>query len=101
MPVAVFLQVMVDLLCAVHIYKTGRPRWWLAIVFMAPGLGAIAYLLFEVIPHAGGGRHVKRVIKHFDPGLDLRARLAEVERWQISSDTVLRDCVQGGPIIKN
>ena len=80
MPFAIGLQTLIDLLCAVHIYKTGRPYWWIAIVVMVPGFGALVYLLFEVIPHAGGSRHVKRVIKHFDPGMDLRARLVEVER---------------------
>ncbi|CAN5462553.1 hypothetical protein BH11PSE11_BH11PSE11_03850 [soil metagenome] len=80
MPIASGLLLLIDLLCAVHIYKTGRPYWWIGIVAMIPGIGALAYLLLEVLPNAGGSRHVKRVIKHFDPGMDLRARLIEVER---------------------
>ncbi len=80
MPLAIGFQTLIILLCALHIYKTGRPYWWIAIVMMVPGFGALVYLLFEVIPHSGGSRHMKRVIKHFDPGVDLRARLMEVER---------------------
>ena len=80
MPIAMGLQVLIDMLCIIHIYKTGRPYWWIGVVVMVPGLGALSYLLFEVIPHSGGSRHVKRVIKHFDPGIDLRERLKEVER---------------------
>ena len=80
MPFAIGLQTLIGLLCTVHIYKTGRPYWWIAVVLMAPGFGALVYLLFEVIPHSGGSRHVRRVIKHFDPGIDLRSRLVEVER---------------------
>lgn len=80
MPFALSLYAIVDLICAIHVYKTGRPYYWIAVVLMIPLLGALAYLLLEVLPNAGGSRHVKRVIKVFDPGMDLRARLVEVER---------------------
>lgn len=34
----------------VHVLKTGRPYYWIWILFMAPALGGIAYVLVELLP---------------------------------------------------
>jgi hypothetical protein len=34
----------------VHIIKTGRPWWWFWIIWFAPGLGCLVYLIVEVLP---------------------------------------------------
>jgi hypothetical protein len=41
----------------VHVVRTGRPYWWIMILLFAPGLGAVVYLLLEVVPGLpkGGG----------------------------------------------
>lgn len=49
------LLLLVDLACIVHILRTGRPWWWLLVIFLAPLLGALAYVLFEVVGKGLGG----------------------------------------------
>ncbi len=42
----------------VHVLKTGRPYYWVWILFIAPALGGIAYVLVELLPEfraPGGG----------------------------------------------
>lgn len=42
----------------VHVLKTGRPYWWVWILFIAPAIGGIAYFLIELLPDLrtpGGG----------------------------------------------
>jgi hypothetical protein len=80
MPILASLPVILDLLCIIHVYRTGRPQWWYLVIIMFPMLGALAYLFLEVLPKAGGTRVVKRVIKAIDPGVDLKSRIREVER---------------------
>lgn len=80
MPILASLPVILDLLCIIHVYRTGRPLWWYLVIIMFPMLGALAYLFLEVLPKAGGTRVVKRVIKVIDPGVDLKSRIREVER---------------------
>lgn len=46
-----FLFVIQIALC-IHIYRTGRPYWWMWIVFIGSLVGCIAYLLVEVLPAA-------------------------------------------------
>ena len=45
-PFSLLLQIA---LC-VHVYKTGRPYWWMYILFMGSLIGCIVYLLVEVLP---------------------------------------------------
>ncbi len=80
MPILAAIPVILDLLCIIHVYRTGRPQWWYIVIVGFPVFGAIAYLLFEVLPQAGGTRMARRVIKAIDPGADLKARIREVER---------------------
>ena len=77
---AAALQLFINALCCWHVYKSGRPYWWMYIIIGVPVFGAIGYMFFELLPSSGADRHVRRVIKHFDPGRDFRARLDEVER---------------------
>lgn len=80
MPIAAATQAVLDLLCIIHIYKTGRPYYWYFIVVGFPVLGALAYFLFEVIPSTDGRRLAKRVIRTIDLSADLKERVREVER---------------------
>ena len=80
MPViAAALQLALDVFCCVHIWRNGRPYWWAFIVVSFPVFGALAYIIFEMLPSSGAQLNVKRVIRHFQPDADFRARLNEVE----------------------
>jgi hypothetical protein len=49
---------LVQLALIVHVFKTGRPFWWLWILLIAPVIGGIAYVLIELLPNlsaSGGG----------------------------------------------
>jgi len=70
---------LIDIACLMHIRQTGRPDYWFWIVLMLPGVGGLAYLLYEVLPNAGSSRTVKRMIKRIQPTAEMRSRLAEVE----------------------
>ena len=41
---------VVQLALIVHVLRTGRPYWWIAILFFAPGIGGLAYLFIELLP---------------------------------------------------
>jgi hypothetical protein len=47
---------LLQLILIVHVFKSGRPYWWFLILLMAPGIGAIAYLLVEVLPDVRAAR---------------------------------------------
>lgn len=59
MPLAVVTKLLwlLQLGLLIHVFKTGRPYWWFWILFSAPLIGGVIYLLVEVLPEwrgAGG-----------------------------------------------
>lgn len=41
---------LVQLGLIVHVLKTGRPYWWIWVLFIAPAIGGVAYVLVELLP---------------------------------------------------
>ena len=70
-----------QLLLIVHVLKTGRQYFWILILLMAPGIGAIAYLLVEILPDLQGSfaarRAMRNVKKTLNPGAELKQRQLE------------------------
>lgn len=44
------LIVGLQIACAVHVFRTGRPYWWLYLIFFFPLVGCLVYLVVEVVP---------------------------------------------------
>lgn len=47
------LIVIGQIACVIHVLRTGRPYWWLWIIFVVPLIGLAAYLYIEVRPSLG------------------------------------------------
>ena len=67
----------IQVTCVVHLVKTGRNPLWLTALIFLPMVGAIAYLIVEVLPGLSGNRHVRTVrakaTAALDPERELRA----------------------------
>jgi len=85
-PLISFLLMAINLFFIVHAIKTGRPYYWVWIIFMLPVLGAAAYFFVEMRPN----------VRSIDWG-NLR--------WRFASPTVrigvLRDVAENSPTVKN
>lgn len=77
MEIPVYVTYIVQLFLIVHVLKTGRPRYWILILFFLPLVGGAAYLVVEVLPElmggVGGQRAMRGVQQFIDPGGDVRA----------------------------
>ena len=69
-----------QLLLIVHALRNGRPYYWIFILLMAPGIGAVAYVLVEILPDLQGSfaarRAMRNVKRTLDPGADAARQLA-------------------------
>lgn len=78
MPFAISLVIQLALI--VHVLKTGRPYYWIFVI-MIPGIGALAYIIAELLPDffgsVRGQRAMRGVRKTLDPTADLRQRERE------------------------
>lgn len=65
--VAVFL---LQLLVGLHVFRTGRPVYWVFIVVMVPVLGMLLYLLVEILPGVFGSATVRRAAQKVQDTVD-------------------------------
>jgi hypothetical protein len=83
MPVIGAVVLLIQLCFAYHALRTGRPYWWLFIIMAFPVIGCVLYYFVEVFPASRESRSaekaVRSIVKAFDPGKDLRARVADVQ----------------------
>lgn len=77
------LLLLIDAALIAHVIKTGRNQLWIWAIFLVPGIGALAYVLAEILPELFGGRTARRatagVRRMIDPNRELRRASAEVE----------------------
>jgi hypothetical protein len=52
-------SIALQLICALHVMRTGRNQMWLMIILFLSVIGCIAYFLIEVLPSHGGNRYVR------------------------------------------
>jgi hypothetical protein len=79
---------LLQIICVVHVVRTGRAFMWIYILLFLPGLGVAAYIIVEILPGLLGSRAARNLkghaIGHLDPGRDLRRRRDALEQ----ADTV-------------
>lgn len=70
MPIAIILF-LIDVTLVVHAAKTGRFSPWAYLILLLPGVGALAYVLVELLPEwfgsVQGQKTRQRVINSLDP----------------------------------
>jgi len=83
MPALGLLILAAQVVCAIHVVRTGRPYWWLFLIVMVPAVGVIVYFVAELLPGLLGSRGARQAVsgatKVFDPGRGLRAAQRQVE----------------------
>jgi hypothetical protein len=69
MPIALVL-VLLDIMLVYHAARTGRLQPWAFIILMVPGIGAVAYVVVELLPELLGGPHAQQARRHVVNKLD-------------------------------
>jgi hypothetical protein len=76
MPILFGLTLLVQILFAVHVVRTGRQLYWIFIIMVAPVLGCAVYFFAVVMPDIAASRAARRtageVSRMIDPDRELR-----------------------------
>jgi hypothetical protein len=79
---------LLQIICVVHVVKTGRSFMWIYVLLFLPGLGVAAYVIVEILPGFFGSRTAHNLrssaVSTLDPGRELRRRRQALEE----ADTV-------------
>lgn len=77
------LHILLAVLCAVHVVRTGQPMYWLFILFAFPMLGSLVYFFTIYLPNSRLERNALKAVsaaaKALDPTKEVRAARAEHE----------------------
>jgi hypothetical protein len=77
------LHILLALLCAVHVVRSGQQLYWLFILFAFPMLGSLVYIFMIYLPNSrverGAIKAMSRAAKALDPTKDVRAARAAHE----------------------
>jgi len=69
---------LLQIICVVHVVRTGRPFMWIYILLFLPGLGVAAYVIVEILPGWFGSRTARNLgssaVSALDPKRELRYR---------------------------
>jgi hypothetical protein len=70
------LHIIIALLCAIHVVRSGQPMYWLFILFAFPLLGSLVYIFGVYLPNSrlerGAMRAVAAAAKAIDPTKEVR-----------------------------
>src|SRR6478736_9389224 len=78
--------VMAQIACVIHVLRTGRPYWWIWILFVLPLVGVAAYLYVEVRPSLG-----KNWLQNLLWRLKTPSQRIEILESQLSESTTVRN----------
>lgn len=81
--IGVALSLILQVALIVHVFRNGKERFWIYLIFFIPVAGSVAYLLLEVLPDlrhsravSSTGRVISRVVNPTGKQRQLEAELA-------------------------
>jgi hypothetical protein len=80
MPIIGLAVLLAQIVCAVHVVKTGRPYYWIYIVIFAPMVGMLVYFAVEILPDLLGTRTARGAVAGVGRALDPGRAMREAER---------------------
>jgi hypothetical protein len=83
MPLIGGLHILIALICAVHVVRSGQQLYWLFILFAFPLLGSLVYFFGIYLPHSrlqrGAFQAVSAAARALDPGREVREARAVLD----------------------
>ena len=76
MPILAILSIVIQIICVVHVFRTGRNLYWVFLIIFVPLIGCTAYFIVEILPELRHSRQLQRagrgLLNTVDPNRDIR-----------------------------
>lgn len=83
MPVIGAVVLLIQFCFVYHVFRTGRPYWWMFIIMAFPVMGCLVYYFVEVFPgsreHRRANKAARALARALRPDADVRKRAEELE----------------------
>jgi hypothetical protein len=87
MPLLALLLIACQIVCGLHVVRSGQERYWLYLIIALPGLGCLIYFLGVMLPDMLGSRSGRRAINQLHDRLDPERHLRALRDALDLSDT--------------
>jgi hypothetical protein len=85
------LSYVIQALLIVHVIKSGRNQLWIWVLLLLPGVGAITYVVVELLPEVFRSRTARRTARGLKKAMDPQAELRRYEsEARITSNVATR-----------
>ena len=82
------LTICVQIGLIVHVIRTGRPWFWVFVLFFAPLIGSAVYFFVELLPDLSGDPKARNTMQRIMKTLDPRANIRKLEQKHQLSGSV-------------
>ncbi|WP_428629283.1 PLDc N-terminal domain-containing protein [Sphingopyxis sp.] len=82
------ISIALQLLCIVHVFRTGRNTAWIMAIAFLPMVGILAYFIVEILPGMSGDRRVRQARLAISDTIDPERRVRDAQGAVEFSDTV-------------
>lgn len=82
------ISIALQLICIVHVFRTGRNTAWIMAIAFLPMVGILAYLIVEILPGMSGDRRVRQARVKIANTIDPERRVRDAQNATEFSDTV-------------
>jgi hypothetical protein len=82
------VSIALQLLCIVHVFRTGRNTAWIMAIAFLPMVGILAYFIVEILPGLSGDRRVRQARVKIADTIDPERRVRDAQASVEFSDTV-------------
>ena len=87
MPLLALLLIACQIICGLHVVRSGQERNWLYLIIALPGLGCLIYFLSIMLPDLLGSRSGRRAVNRLHDRLDPQRHLRALRDALELSDT--------------
>jgi hypothetical protein len=94
------LSILIQVGLVVHVIKTGRPTIWIWVLVLLPGVGALAYVLVEVLPGLLRSRATQNAVRGVRRAVDPDRDLRQASATAAVSDTVVAKARLGAELAR-
>lgn len=88
-------SVALQIICVLHVMRTGRNQMWMWIIIFFSLLGCVAYFLIEVLPAHGGNRYVRHARAQVGAKLNPEKALRQAQDALSIADTAANQIAVG------
>ncbi|WP_266157109.1 tetratricopeptide repeat protein [Dyella silvatica] len=88
MPIVLFLSIALQVACAVHVVRSGRPLYWIWLILIGSYLAVVVYALVAIIPDLRHDPRGRKVANKAMQAIDPQRRRRELQGRLELADTV-------------